>query len=294
MVYLDGVGIDRRDGDKIYLAGSVKGIIPSDEICVVFMYPGSSVHQPILSTKSTIQYIYIKNQSGDYNFATNERYIPYENDGWYAVRIIDVVLNCENWTGQRDIALFVVSAPPTTCTQSFTASASIGELPFTPGLYLFEGDIADPNKLIGAWDIPAEVPNLTTGNTYTAYPTIPSSYTKDDFTVPKEVTFTACTGTIDFVYTKTEDTNGGVYTVLIPVVSTNLKAVGWAHLPTGLDVLEVEFLSGSLYLYYDVPEEIFYGLLTAPSKGFYFWLYIRCKTFDCSGGDIPYAYKKLR
>ena len=189
---------------------------------------------------------------------------------------------------------FVYKKIATECTQSFTASASIGELPFTPQVFIFEGDIADPNKVVGIWDIPANVPDLGIDNTYLAYPIIPSSYTGDDFTCPEEEIFTACTSTIDFVYTKTEDQNGGVYTVLIPVLSTNLKAAGWTQFDQGLSILEVEFLSGSLYMYYYVPKSIFEGLMSAPSKGFYFWLYIRCKTFDCSGGDIPYDYEKLR
>lgn len=61
-----------------------------------------------------------------------------------------------------------------------------------------------------------------------------------------------------------------------------------------LSWLEVEFLSGSLYYYLHVPESVYTSLLAAPSKGKYFWANIRCKTTDCSGGDIPYAYGKLR
>jgi hypothetical protein len=85
----------------------------------------------------------------------------------------------------------------------------------------------------------------------------------------------------------------GVYTNLVPVVSSNLKAAGWA-VWCGFDLLEIEFLSGSLYLYRDVPEPVYTGLMAAPSKGRYFWANIRCKTTDCSGGNIPYTYSKLR
>lgn len=179
-----------------------------------------------------------------------------------------------------------------TCTQSFTASSNVGEPPFTPQVLIYIGYVEQPWTLVGAWNLPAEVEDLEIDTVYTARPIVPSSYTEDDFTAPEAVTFTACTDTIDFAFSA--ETNGGVNTVLIPVVSTNLKAVGWSYFAPTIQLLEVEFLSGSLYLYFDVPGEIFYGLLLAPSKGFYFWLYIRCKTFDCSGGDIPYQYVKLR
>jgi hypothetical protein len=208
---------------------------------------------------------------------------PDNSENWISIKLLD---GGDDW-----ITVEVVRQGVATCTQSFTANSNVGELPFTPAMYLYKGSAIDPTKLLGAWDIPADI-DLTIGSTYTAYPTIPSSYKGDEFTAPNEVTFTACEETINFVYAVEQ--NGGVYTILIPVVSTNLKAVGWSYFAPTIQLLEVEFLSGSLYLYYDVPGEVFYGLLLAPSKGFYFWLYIRCKTFDCSGGDIPYAYKRLR
>lgn len=108
-VYLDGVGIDYWVGNKAYLKGHIRNIVTSDEICVVFMYPGLSTHQAILSTKSTTQYIYLKDTSGDYDLAANERYIPFDNDGTYAVRIIDVSGNCEDWSGERDLIGFTLT-----------------------------------------------------------------------------------------------------------------------------------------------------------------------------------------
>lgn len=106
---LDGVGIDYWVGNKAYLKGHIRNIVTSDEICVVFMYPGLSTHQAILSTKSSTQYIYLKDTSGDYDLAANERYIPFDNDGTYAVRIIDVSGNCEDWSGERDITGFTLT-----------------------------------------------------------------------------------------------------------------------------------------------------------------------------------------
>jgi expansin (peptidoglycan-binding protein) len=85
----------------------------------------------------------------------------------------------------------------------------------------------------------------------------------------------------------------GVYTNLVPVVSSNLKAAGWVQ-HQKWPLLEIEFLSDSLYLYINVPKSAYDELMAAPSKGKYFWANIRCKTTDCSGGDIPYQYYKLR
>lgn len=77
----------------------------------------------------------------------------------------------------------------------------------------------------------------------------------------------------------------GVFTDLVPVVSSNLKAAGWDSW-NGYNLLEIEFLSGSLYLYLHVPESVYTSLLAAPSKGKYFWAHIRKGT--------PYTYYKLR
>lgn len=85
----------------------------------------------------------------------------------------------------------------------------------------------------------------------------------------------------------------GIYTELVPVVSSNLKAAGW-DVHHGWNLLEIEFLSGSLYMYMLVPESVYTSLLAAPSKGKYFWQNIRCQTTDCSGSAIPYAYNRLR
>ena len=114
MVYLDGIGVDRWEEERIYLKGWVRGIVPGDEICVVFLYPGSSTHHNIPSTVSEVQYIYFKGSSGDYDLAANRRHIPRGIDGNYAVRIIDVLGTCENWLRERDLAvfLFVYEPPP--------------------------------------------------------------------------------------------------------------------------------------------------------------------------------------
>jgi len=66
------------------------------------------------------------------------------------------------------------------------------------------------------------------------------------------------------------------------VNSSNLKAVGYD--PEN-STLQIEFLNGGLYEYYNVPESIYKGLMAASSHGSYFDQYIK------KGG---YRYKKLR
>ena len=55
----------------------------------------------------------------------------------------------------------------------------------------------------------------------------------------------------------------------IKVVSSNVVAIGYEN-----NNLYVDFKSGS-YVYKDVPEEIYAGLLAAESKGKYMWAHVR-------------------
>ncbi len=68
----------------------------------------------------------------------------------------------------------------------------------------------------------------------------------------------------------------------VPVSSSNLAAVGYD--PAG-KVLEIEFLNGSIYQYFNVPNHIYTGLMAAGSHGSYFDAYIK------QGG---YHYRKIR
>lgn len=52
----------------------------------------------------------------------------------------------------------------------------------------------------------------------------------------------------------------------VRVVSSNIRSVGYD--PTS-SILEVEFNSGSIYQYLDVPESEYEGLINAASKGRY-------------------------
>ena len=58
----------------------------------------------------------------------------------------------------------------------------------------------------------------------------------------------------------------------IPITSSNLVSVGY---DSENAILEVEFLSGTVYQYYLVPDKIFAGLMSARSPGQYFDAYIK-------------------
>lgn len=57
-----------------------------------------------------------------------------------------------------------------------------------------------------------------------------------------------------------------------PVQSSNLHAVGYYK---DTKVLEIEFIKGGVYRYFDVPEQVYLGLMSAASKGTYFLEHIR-------------------
>ena len=49
-----------------------------------------------------------------------------------------------------------------------------------------------------------------------------------------------------------------------PVTSSNIRSIGY---DPASGTLEVEFRSGSVYQYFNVPNQIYRGLITAFSKG---------------------------
>lgn len=67
-----------------------------------------------------------------------------------------------------------------------------------------------------------------------------------------------------------------------PVSSSNLASVGY---DAATATLEIEFHSGGIYQYYNVPESLFHDLFNAPSKGKFFHKYIKKAAF---------AYQKVR
>jgi len=58
----------------------------------------------------------------------------------------------------------------------------------------------------------------------------------------------------------------------LPVKSSNIKTIGYKE-----GILEVEFTSGSVYQYNEVPQEIYVNILEAESKGKYFAKVVRPK-----------------
>lgn len=56
------------------------------------------------------------------------------------------------------------------------------------------------------------------------------------------------------------------------VNSSNLRSVGYDR---STQTLEIEFNSGSVYQYYNVPESVYNGLMNASSHGQYFAQNIR-------------------
>lgn len=55
-----------------------------------------------------------------------------------------------------------------------------------------------------------------------------------------------------------------------PVASSNIRSVGYQD-----GTLEVEFVTGNVYQYFDVPQQVYQQLLSAPSPGTYFHEMIR-------------------
>jgi KTSC domain len=58
----------------------------------------------------------------------------------------------------------------------------------------------------------------------------------------------------------------------LPVESTSLASVGYDPISS---TLEVEFRNGRIYQYFEVPQHIYDGLMSAPRQGPYFNQYIR-------------------
>lgn len=56
------------------------------------------------------------------------------------------------------------------------------------------------------------------------------------------------------------------------VASFNISSIGY---DTSRDTLEVEFLNGLIYQYFNVPEHLFERLMKEPSKGRFFNAHIR-------------------
>ena len=74
----------------------------------------------------------------------------------------------------------------------------------------------------------------------------------------------------------TENQNSGDSMNRVPLISSTLS---WVAYSPGPALLEVEFRSGEIYRYFDVPQRTYHQLLQAESKGAYLNLNIR-KSFS--------------
>ena len=66
-----------------------------------------------------------------------------------------------------------------------------------------------------------------------------------------------------------------------PVQSSNLRSIGYDQ---NTNIIEIEFHSGDIYQYFNVPESIYLALMNAVSKGTYFHDKIK----------QHYKYKRIR
>ena len=74
----------------------------------------------------------------------------------------------------------------------------------------------------------------------------------------------------------TENQNSGDSMNRVPLISSTLS---WVAYSPGPALLEVEFRSGEIYRYFDVPQRTYHQLVQAESKGAYLNLNIR-KSFS--------------
>lgn len=58
----------------------------------------------------------------------------------------------------------------------------------------------------------------------------------------------------------------------IPVTSSNIQSIGF---DASNETLEIEFISGSTYQYYGVPEHVYEEMMSASSHGKYFHAHIK-------------------
>ena len=66
-----------------------------------------------------------------------------------------------------------------------------------------------------------------------------------------------------------------------PVQSSNLASIGYEP---DTSTLEIEFVTGSIYQYFGVPQAVYEELMNASSKGSYFYRQVR---------EAGYSYVKI-
>lgn len=81
---------------------------------------------------------------------------------------------------------------------------------------------------------------------------------------------------------------------LIPVQSSNLKAVGFEQTDINEATLEVHFLNGTAYQYSGVEPEVFEALLAAPSVGQFFNKNIKNGGYPCTSINPQFGSKSAQ
>lgn len=71
----------------------------------------------------------------------------------------------------------------------------------------------------------------------------------------------------------------------VPVSSSNVAAIAY---DSREKLLYVQFHSGSVYVYYDVPPQVYLSFVNAPSKGQFVWRVLRNQ-----GRDNAYRYSRV-
>ena len=64
----------------------------------------------------------------------------------------------------------------------------------------------------------------------------------------------------------------------ISVLSSVIRSAGYNSLTS---TLEIEFVSGAVYQYSDLPAEVYAALISSESKGSYFDTYVRSGPYNC-------------
>jgi hypothetical protein len=90
----------------------------------------------------------------------------------------------------------------------------------------------------------------------------------------------------------TENRTSGELMPRVPLVSSTLT---WVAYSPGHGLLEVEFRSGEIYRYFDVPQQTYDQVLHAESKGAYLNLNIRKSfSFQTDDSDVQHRLLKLK
>jgi hypothetical protein len=154
-VLFSSVRILRRYGERLYLSGTIEGIVESDELCVYFSRPGD---EGIRNLKSdTSDYLYFKDTSGSYDLGANNRYIEFERAGYHWLQIWDVSGNCEVPLAKRAEWLMDIELPRF----QYQVIFDQGDSDLGDNLYLLQAEYAK-YEAAGSWFVSHDKPDCFT------------------------------------------------------------------------------------------------------------------------------------